>query len=429
MPYQFVITNVGRAAIVNAAHTGAGPVVISEIALGSGSTAATAARTSLAAEVKRITAIGGGVVAADTIHVAGSDTSNAVYTVREIGLYSNTGVLMAIYSQADPILTKAAGTVAMIAADLVITALPPGSITVGDVSFEYPQATETVKGVAEIATEAETLDGIDDQRIVTPKKLAAVIGTTLRRGLVMLASPLETLIGLDNSKAVTPAGLAGVTATSSRRGLIEIATNAEAAAGADTERALTPSHLGPIASEIFKMMYPVGEMLITRRDGNPSTWLGFGTWERYGAGRVPVGFSASDTDFDALDKTGGAKTITLSANEIPSHTHTIGPFTDVATSSAGAHSHFVASEGEGTPGSPALTATNHIRAMSNSGGSESRYGFGGVTTSPSKGLTTTSGGHTHTITIPQNNSGATGGGGAHSNVQPYIVVFMWRRTA
>jgi microcystin-dependent protein len=418
MALPFVITTAGREALVNAANTGTDAVVVSQIALGSTHFLSDPATVALAAEIKRIPASGGGVVAPDTIHVTGSDSSADVYTVRSVGLYTSGGILLAVYSQADPILIKGAGTVALIAADLVITGLPAGAIAVGDTTFAYPQATEVVKGVAELATVTETLTGTDDERIVTPKKLAARTATQTRTGLVELATTAEAQAGADTERALTPAAMAAVTATPTRRGLVELATAAEAQAGVDTERVLTPAHLGILASEFFKMLYPIGEILITRREGSPATWLNFGLWERYGAGRVLAGFNPADADFNALDKTGGAKTITLSTEEIPGHTHTVGPFNG-ATSNEGLHRHQIERAGgtyfvEGNATGPTATGGN--------------LEIDGGGTRPTL-RTTESGGHAHTFTIAASLSGSAGGGGAHSNVQPYITVFMWKRIA
>ena len=49
-------------------------------------------------------------------------------------------------------------------------------------------------------------------------------------------------------------------------------------------------------------------------------------------GKIPVGFDAAQPEFDALGETGGAKTVTLSANEsgVPAHTHPASIFGDVA---------------------------------------------------------------------------------------------------
>jgi hypothetical protein len=243
MPIAFILTNAGKAAIVAANNTGTNPVTINRVGVGSASWTPTAAATALNTEIKKITAIGGAAVANDTIHVTASDTSSDVYTVREIGLFLTDGTLLAVYSQSAAIITKGAETVALIAADLVITGLPAGSVTVGDIEFDYPPATESVKGVAEIATTAEAQAGSDDTRILTPAKLQDVTATTTRKGVVELATNTETQDGTDTARAVTPAGLASLTATSARAGLVELSTDAEVQAGTDSDRAVTPSGL------------------------------------------------------------------------------------------------------------------------------------------------------------------------------------------
>ena len=59
-------------------------------------------------------------------------------------------------------------------------------------------------------------------------------------------------------------------------------------------------------------LYPVGSIYINASvSTNPGTLLGFGTWTAYGAGRVIVGLDSGQTEFDTLDETGGAKTNTV----------------------------------------------------------------------------------------------------------------------
>ena len=296
----FILTTAGKAAIVNAVNTGTAPVVIDRVAVGSASWTPTAAATALQAEIKKISAIGGAAVADDTIHVTATDDTNATYTVKEIGLYTDGNVLLAIYSQSAAIITKGADTVALIAADLVITGLPAGSVTVGDANFSYPQASESVKGVLELATNTEAAAGTDTERAIVPARLAHVLGL---HGLPTAAS-----IGDGNSVgSVTRSGFyrgnstnTGVpsevtendfdlvhvqaangdatqmlfaasnklfvrikddatnwgawerlvtfssTATTSATGVIELATNAEAQTGSDSTRAITPSTLGSV---------------------------------------------------------------------------------------------------------------------------------------------------------------------------------------
>lgn len=85
-----------------------------------------------------------------------------------------------------------------------------------------------------------------------------------------------------------------------------------------------------------KKKYYIGKIIVDTANINPSTYLGFGTWELWGSGKCPVGVLTTDTDFATVEKTGGSKTVTLTTNQIPSHTHT---FTGNDTGSSGAHTH------------------------------------------------------------------------------------------
>ena len=64
-------------------------------------------------------------------------------------------------------------------------------------------------------------------------------------------------------------------------------------------------------------MYPVGAIYVSTVATNPNTLFGFGTWTTFGAGRVLVSLDTGDTDFDVASETGGSKTHTLTAAEIP----------------------------------------------------------------------------------------------------------------
>ena len=57
-------------------------------------------------------------------------------------------------------------------------------------------------------------------------------------------------------------------------------------------------------------------------DTDPGTIFG-GTWVSWGVGRVPVGVNKSDSDFNTVEKTGGTKSVTLIASQMPSHNHLI----------------------------------------------------------------------------------------------------------
>lgn len=186
------ITNAGLSAIANAGTLG--PVVITQVGVGSGSwsTAPTASATALITEIKKLTIDGSSTPSPGLIHINASDVGTDVYSVREVGLYSSTGALIAIAGGTATLLTKASGSVALVAIDLSVVNVPVGSLTIGATGFTYPPATETVKGVAEIATTAEVTAGTNDTHIVTPAKLAAA-GFVKKSGDVMTG--LLTLAG------------------------------------------------------------------------------------------------------------------------------------------------------------------------------------------------------------------------------------------
>lgn len=106
-------------------------------------------------------------------------------------------------------------------------------------------------------------------------------------------------------------------------------------------------------------------------------------------GRVPVGLNTSDSDFNVVGETGGAKTHTLTLSEMPQHSHTV-------TDPGHTHSY----EGVVNPGG---------------GGDSSRDGVQST-------LNTTSA--TTGITI-----GFAGSDGAHNNLQPYKVALFIQRVA
>lgn len=161
--------------------------------------------------------------------------------------------------------------------------------------------------------------------------------------------------------------------------------------------------------QFAKTMYPVGSIYMSTKSTNPSTYFG-GTWVAWGSGRVPVGINTSDSNFNAVEKTGGASAVTLTASQMPSHTHTF-TGSSTTTNSAGGHTHNIGRDTDGGSGSSRYTV--HKAGASGAQG-----------TSP----TSNAGAHTHTLT-PKGKNANTGGGGSHTNLQPYIVCYMWKRTA
>lgn len=129
--------------------------------------------------------------------------------------------------------------------------------------------------------------------------------------------------------------------------------------------------------------YPVGSIYLSVNDTNPTKWFG-GTWEQIAKGRTLVGVDTNDTNFNTVKKTGGAKTHTLTVDEIPSHNHDF------------------------------------------YNGNDNRVLYWDVS-----GLTSI-GGLASGTTVKyswDSRTKTTGGGKAHNNLQPYFTCYIWCRTA
>ena len=164
-----------------------------------------------------------------------------------------------------------------------------------------------------------------------------------------------------------------------------------ASAGTNTTQLATTAFV----TAALSAAYPVGSIYINATSAsNPSTLLGFGTWVAFGAGRVMVGLDAGDALFDTAEETGGSKNATL-----VSHTHTA-----TSTVTETPHSH----TGEGI--------TNLV-------GTASGFNWGGGSGTFRTTSTATTG-----ITVATTNS-TEGSSATNANVQPFIVVRMWKRTA
>jgi len=141
-------------------------------------------------------------------------------------------------------------------------------------------------------------------------------------------------------------------------------------------------------------LYPVGSIYTNAAvSTNPATLLGFGTWSAFGAGRVMVGLDAGNAAFDTAQETGGSAdaivvshshTATSSVSD-PGHNHTIGFQNNTIDQNAGSS------------------------ALAKQGTSNTSTASTGISVSTS--------------------ISTTGSSATNANLPPYIVVYMWRRTA
>tara|TARA_R110002050_G_scaffold111022_2_gene224122 strand:+ start:4419 stop:5096 length:678 start_codon:yes stop_codon:yes gene_type:complete len=146
-----------------------------------------------------------------------------------------------------------------------------------------------------------------------------------------------------------------------------------------------------LATDALELAYPVGSIYMNASVAtDPATLLGFGTWATFGAGKVLVGIDTTDDDFDIVGSgtntngATGAKTVKLTSAEsgLPSHTHT--------------------SDGTRSGKNAADPGGNFF----SSSGDFANYGAKSI-----------------------NVNGAADAASFHNNLQPYVVVHMWTRTA
>jgi hypothetical protein len=159
-------------------------------------------------------------------------------------------------------------------------------------------------------------------------------------------------------------------------------------------------------------LYPVGSIYTNAAvSTNPATLLGFGTWSAFGAGRVMVGLDAGNAAFDTAQETGG------SADAIVvSHTHSYSG----TTGSAGTHRHGLNGNAGGSLRQLGAQ-TAKIAGFSDNPTNESY-----VTSYSGANIMEENGSHDHSFSGTTNSSGSSA---TNANLPPYIVVYMWRRTA
>jgi hypothetical protein len=165
----------------------------------------------------------------------------------------------------------------------------------------------------------------------------------------------------------------------------------------------------------LQALHPVGSIYINAGvTTNPATLLGFGTWAAFGAGRVMVGLNGSDALFDALEETGGSKDAV-----VVSHSHTFSG----TTADAGAHTHKVLNQDN--QGNFNAWSGSTLAKRNSFGGSEN-YNLNGTDTPANVGDTSTAGNHSHSVSGTTSTQGSSA---TNANLQPYITVAMWKRTA
>jgi hypothetical protein len=158
----------------------------------------------------------------------------------------------------------------------------------------------------------------------------------------------------------------------------------------------------------LQALHPVGSIYTATVSTNPNTLFGFGTWTAYAAGRVLIGngggFSAGAT--------GGSADATLVSH---SHTLSSGTFSG-STSTASLTGTFQAGKPPFASGIVSQVSTTVFGSGTGAQSSGSEYNIDAS--------------HSHSFSGSLTGSTSTeGSSGTNANLQPYIVVYMWQRTA
>jgi hypothetical protein len=164
---------------------------------------------------------------------------------------------------------------------------------------------------------------------------------------------------------------------------------------ASTSTSTTQLATTAFVQAVAQTLFPVGAIYTATVSTNPATLLGFGTWTAFGAGRTIIGNGGG---FSAGATGGSADAIVVS------HTHTA-----TSTVTDPTHQHSVARNGFNTSGTTA--------------GGFAAFTYDGNNNAPTATTAVSTG-----ITVATSNA-STGSSGTNANLPPYIVVYMWTRTA
>lgn len=180
---------------------------------------------------------------------------------------------------------------------------------------------------------------------------------------------------------------------------------------------------------VTNKLWPVDSIYISVKNVNPGTFFG-GSWVPFATGKTIVGVDTGQGEFNAVEKSGGHKELQSHAHGMNNHVHSLNNHTHTVPNhvhtmqGAGNHYHYLGINKDAVQKGTSYNKPNNFESGSTSYKSNTTGNH--AHTMNSSGTCTT-GGNSGNTGGNSGNTTSTGGGNA-GNLQPYITVYMWKRT-
>lgn len=180
---------------------------------------------------------------------------------------------------------------------------------------------------------------------------------------------------------------------------------------------------------VTNKLWPVGSIYISVNNANPASFFG-GSWVPFATGKTIVGVDTGQGEFNAVEKSGGHKELQSHAHGMNNHVHSLNNHTHTVPNhvhtmqGAGNHYHYLGINKDAVQKGTSYNKPNNFESGSTSYKSNTT---GNHTHTMNSSGTCTTGGNSGNTGGNSGNTTSTGGGDS-GNLQPYITVYMWKRT-
>ena len=262
----------------------------------------------------------------------------------------------------------------------------------------------------------------------SPTLVTPLLGTPTSGNLANCTFPTLNQNTTGNAATATTATTAATVSTTVASGAVG---TTQTAGTANTTIATTAFVAAAVA-----VLYPIGAIYTSTNGTNPNTLFGFGTWVQFAAGKFLMG--NGNASYPIATSSGSADAVVVSHthavniasdNQNQDHNHTLSVTTSGQSVS---HNHSTLEPSGGTYQNAGGNFGNDYISAVYGSTANGTYVTGGASVDHSHTVNGTTSGtsvtHAHQVTGTTANA-SSGGSGTNANLPPYIVVYMWNRTA